>query len=191
MADSFGAPVIDPAGNARSSSSPTVGSGTQVARNRADELVHVRGRSRPRATRRPATVPTSHTRDRSLRIRSTIMTFSARSFSLASSSRASAASCFGVGAARPGPLDRPRAHDPSRDAEELLGARAQQAHSPDAHEAAVVCGTRGAQAGVDRGGGFGCLDLEPRRQAQLVRVARADRVVAARDQRLVLARGVA
>ena len=81
-----------------------------------------------------STDPGRHTFDRSFRSRSTIITFSARSFSLASSSSASRRSSAGVRSPGPCPLDRPGLHPAvGVHAQEPLGrgARHRKAVSPE------------------------------------------------------------
>ena len=128
-------------------------------------------------------------------MRSTIITFSARSFSLARSSSASAASLAGssprgrvplIGRVRT--IAPPR---PGRTSRKRSGLALSRAIRPRPHEAAVMRRRRRAQSRVRLDGIDGCLDLEPRRQAQLVGVTLADRVATAFDERGVLGRGVA
>ena len=78
-AASFGAPVTDPGGNVAptSSAQPTPGRSRPV--DGATPGGRGRGAARPRTAPAPSTEPHSHTRPRSLRTRSTIITFSARS----------------------------------------------------------------------------------------------------------------
>ena len=95
MARSFGAPVIDPPGNV-AASSPGQSAGSRSRPSTHDTRwctsLNARGSHR-RVTR---TLPVSHTRPRSLRSRSTIITCSARSFGELSSSLRSWASAAGV-----------------------------------------------------------------------------------------------
>ena len=101
----FGAPVIEPPGNDAASRSNASRSSarTPVTVETRCWTAAVRSRRQSRGTR---TVPGRQTRPRSLRRTSTIITFSARSLALDSSSRASARSVGGVATARAGALDR-------------------------------------------------------------------------------------
>ena len=94
----FGAPVTEPGGNVARSSVGVADARAQPARDARDEVPQARVRLGRRARAARRTDPYSHTRPRSLRIRSTIITCSAAS--LAEARAASAAARRVVGAAR-------------------------------------------------------------------------------------------
>ena len=95
IARTFGAPVIEPPGNAARSRSSASMPGVELRRPRSRRGGGRWRSARARRARRRARVPGAQTRDRSLRIRSTIIRFSARSFALSVSACPSAASCSG------------------------------------------------------------------------------------------------
>ena len=101
----FGAPVIEPPGNdaASRSKASRPSARTPVTVETRCWTAAVRSSRHRRGTR---TLPGRQTRPRSLRRTSTIITFSARSLALDSSSRASARSSARVAPARAGALDR-------------------------------------------------------------------------------------
>ena len=147
----------------------------------------VRSRRHSRGTR---TVPGSHTRPRSLRSTSTIITFSARSLALASSSQASRPVLGAVAAAGPRALDRVRGDEPVRvDREERLRRGGQERARPAGLRRRPEVEVRGEQrriagpqpavvaprVAVER-------RLQPARQVGLVDVAAGD-VLAGRARR--------
>ncbi len=91
-----------------------------------------------------------------------------------------------LGVARARALDGAGLHDPVGDAQEGLGARAQQGGAPDAHEGAVVGGTRPAQPPIDgqrvEGHPVCRLELGLGREAQLVGIAVANAALARAHQ---------
>ena len=118
------------------------------------------------------------------------MRFSARSFSLATSSARSARVGRRVGAARPRALHRLGRDDAvGLDEEELLGRRAQQRDVAESQEAAMVARARGAQCEVGRGRIGVHVDVDAVGEAQLVGVAAHDRGLARGDEFRV-ARGI-
>ncbi len=112
---------------------------------------HVRvGLDRHEASR-PARVPYSQTRPRSLRPRSTSITCSARSFSSASSSAAMRASSLGIGAARARAGDRPRRDVAPGDRQQRLRAGARRSGSPRSRgSTCTATGSRRAARGRSR-----------------------------------------
>ena len=115
-------------------------------------------------------------------MRSTIITFSARSFSLARSSSARRRSSAAIRAARAGSLDRVRPHRARLDLEEPLGAGAGERDIARADESAVVR-RRHLPEALEGGDGIdSSLDREARREAELVGIAFADRIAAPLDE---------
>ena len=78
----FGAPVTEPGGNVAREASAHPHAGAEPARRPSTRGGRARGGARPRAAAGTSTEPNSHTRPRSLRTRSTIITFSARSLAV-------------------------------------------------------------------------------------------------------------
>ena len=95
------------AGKGRAEQVDGVGAGRRARRRRSRPGGGPSDAAPARTAPAPARVPGRQTRERSLRSRSTIITFSARSLSLSASARPSAASCIGPRPAGPGALDRP------------------------------------------------------------------------------------
>ena len=122
---------------------------------------------------RPRSSPDSHTRPRSLRARSTIITFSARSFSLARSV---------AGVASPVPLigrvstvaRRRRARKRSGDAETTVGESPATGAGPDS----TACGAGlPACERVEQRDRVGGRPVEPAREVHLVALAGADQLL--------------
>ena len=80
-------------------------------------------------------------------MRSTIMTFSARSFSLAAQLGGQGGIGLRIGTPRAGALDRSRAHDAVLHLEEALRARARERHVTRSEQAAVMRGRPRPQPG--------------------------------------------
>ena len=105
----FGAPVTDAGGNVARTSVAESDVVAQPAPYRAHEVVQTRGAPRPRTAAGTWTDPGSQTRPRSLRARSTIITFSAWSLLLArSAARVAAVPLIGrVSTSRPSHAQEP------------------------------------------------------------------------------------
>ena len=133
----FGAPVIDPPGKVARSTSPAAC--RDAARPRPSRRGGARSAALDSQSRVTATEPYRHTRPRSLRSRSTIITFSARSFALARSSAASAASSLGVA---------PRGRVPLIGRVSILSSRARRNRSGDAETTSAPPSSRSAANGA-------------------------------------------
>ena len=185
IARRFGAPVIEPPGKHETSTSGS----RMPARTRAvtDETrcitLGVRSIAHTLPTR---TLAGSAVAVRSLRSRSTIITFSARSLTDAASSARERRVLLRRRPARPRALDRPRLDDAVLDAQEDLGRDGRELDAAEREERRVVAGP-GLQQALEQRPAAGVPGrLEDVREVDLERLAE-------RDQPLHLAarRGVA
>ena len=185
MARTFGAPVIEPPGKAARSRSSASRPGAQLADDGRDQVVHGGVALEREELRHAHACPARHTRDRSLRSRSTIIRFSARSFALSVSAWPSAASCSGPTPRGARALDRPRLDVAAGvDAQEALGRRAEHRARPaKSRKAANGAGLLRAQAAVERPRRLGERRLEALRQVRLEDVAGEDVLAHARRPR--------
>ena len=190
IARTFGAPVIEPPGNAARRRSSASRPGASVADDRRDQMVHggvvlereQLGDAHACPARRRAT--------RSLRIRSTIIRFSARSFALSASARPERRIVLGADPARPRALDRPRLDVRRRvDAQEPLRRRAEHARIRQLDERGERRRVARAQPAVERPRRLGERRLEPLRQVRLKDIAREDVLADARHRVEIVPRG--
>ncbi len=175
MAAAFGAPVTEPDGNsaANTSTSDVPGRGAAVT---SEVSCHSVGYGSARSSRGTRTEPTCATRDRSLRSRSTIITFSARSLLLAQQFRPSLRVLGRVNAAGRGALHRPGEQARGRPLEEQLRAGAEDEVAADVEQRVVPTALCVRQFRVTR---IGVLDppAQARGQVALVQRPGGDRVL--------------
>ena len=147
----LGAPVIEPPGKQARMQSGGSTSSRELAADGGDELVHRRVASRRRNSCGTCTVPTSQTTPRSLRSRSTIIRFSARSFSSSRSSSASRSVLGGVAPRGRVPLIGLASTQRSRPIEqEALGRGAEHRDVAEAQEGREGRRVDAAQRAVER-----------------------------------------
>ena len=173
-AASFGAPVTDPGGNVAVDERRPSRRRTAAGPARCSRDGRAPGASSTATATGPSPSPSSHTRPRSLRTRSTIITFSARSLSVQAGRRG-------------GPLDRRRQDHGRRRGAGTARATPRQrtASGGDAHDRAerrrVALGESGPErcdahlARDRRAEGVGDRDRESSGEVHLVHVARGDR----------------
>ena len=180
----FGAPVIDPLGKSarKTSGTPAPGSSSAVTVDVSCQTVSKRSGSNTLAHR---TVPGRAMRPRSLRRRSTIIAFSARSFADAVEPLALGVVLRGPATSRRGALHRSRGQPVAVQPEEQLRRRGHDAVAARVQVRAVGAALRVAEVAVETP--LVAFDdrAQPERVVHLIRVARGDVLADLRDRQVV------